>query len=58
MVEKIICLFELKDHIVFSTEPAEAFCGVGKVTQISGYYSLVKTHFHSPWHSLVKGKLT
>ena len=54
MVEKIICLFELKDHIVFSMEHAEAFCGVGKVAQISGYFSFVKTHFHSPQHSLVK----
>ena len=49
------CFFELKDHIVFSTEP-EAFCGVGKVILISAYFSFVKTHFHSPYHSLVKGK--
>ena len=56
MVKKIICLFKLKDHIVFSTELAEAFCGVGKVAQISGYFPFVKTHFHSPQHSLVKGK--
>ena len=48
MVEIIICLLELKDHIVFSTELAEAFCGVGKVAQISGYFPFVKTHFHSP----------
>ena len=40
MVEKIICLFELKDHIVFSTEPAEAFCGVGKVAQIQDIFLL------------------
>ena len=48
MVEKIIFLFKLKDHIVFSTELAESFCGVGKVAQYSGYFSFVKTHFHSP----------
>ena len=27
LVEKIIRLFELKDHTIFSTEPG-AFCGV------------------------------
>ena len=48
MVGKIMCSFELKDHIVFRTKPAEAFCGVDKVAQISGYFSFVKTHFHSP----------
>ena len=49
------CFFELKDHIVVSTEP-EAICGVGKVVLNSAYFSFVKTHFHSPYHSLVKGK--
>ena len=41
MVEIIIRLLELKDHIVFSAEP-EAFCGVGKVAQISVYFYFVR----------------
>ena len=47
-------MFESKDHMVFSTEP-EAFRGVGKKAHLKLYFfSFVKTHFHSPFHSLVK----
>ena len=44
MVEIIIRLLELKDHIAFSTE-RKAFCGVGKVAQISVYVYFVKNSF-------------
>ena len=50
-----ICLFESKDQIVFSTEP-EAFRGVGSATDLKLYFPFVKTHFHSPYNSLVKEK--
>ena len=47
-------MFESKDHMVFSTEP-EAFRGVGKKAHLKLYFfSFVKTHFYSPFHSLVK----
>ena len=40
----------------FQYEICSAFRGVDKVAHLKLYFSFVKTHFRSPYHSLVEGK--